>query len=162
MPVTDVTKDLSARSLTITAEFAAPVERVWQVYADPRQLERVWGPPTHPATVVEHSLTPGGRVHYYMTGPDGEKYFGGWNVTAVEEPHRFTFEDFFADADFAPVADLPVSSAEFRFEPSGSGTRATFTTVYATAEALQQVLDMGMEEGATQATNQIDALLAEG
>jgi uncharacterized protein YndB with AHSA1/START domain len=162
MPVTDVTKDLSARTLTITAEFAAPVERVWQVYADPRQLERVWGPPSHPATVVEHSLTPGGRVHYYMTGPEGEKYFGGWNVTEVDEPNRFTFDDFFADADFAPVDSLPVSTAEFRFEPAGSGTRATFTTVYATAEALQQVLDMGMEEGATQATNQIDALLAEG
>jgi uncharacterized protein YndB with AHSA1/START domain len=162
MPVTDVTKDLATRSLTITADFAAPVERVWQVYADPRQLERVWGPPTHPATVVEHSLTPGGRVLYYMTSPEGEKFFGGWNVTGVDTPTRFTFEDFFADAEFTPVPDLPVSTSEFRFEPTGSGTRATFTTTYATAEALQQVLDMGMEEGATQATNQIDALLAEG
>ena len=162
MPGTDVTKDFSTRSLTITAEFAAPVERVWQVYADPRQLERVWGPPTHPATVVEHSLTPGGKVLYYMTSPEGEKYFGGWNVTEVDEPTRFAFDDFFADADFTPVPDLPVSSAEFRFEPSGSGTRATFTTTYASAEALQQVLDMGMEQGATEATNQIDALLAEG
>ena len=42
MPVTDVTHDLDARTLTITADFAAPVERIWQVYADPRQLEKVW------------------------------------------------------------------------------------------------------------------------
>lgn len=41
MPVTDVQKDLETRTLTITAEFAAPIERVWQVYADPRQLEKV-------------------------------------------------------------------------------------------------------------------------
>jgi uncharacterized protein YndB with AHSA1/START domain len=162
MPVTDITKDLDTRSLTITAEFAAPVERVWQVYADPRQLERIWGPPTHPATVVEHSLAPGGRVHYYMTGPEGEKYYGGWRVVAVEEPHRFTFEDFFADERFNPAPGMPVALAEFRFEPSGSGTKATFTTTYETAEAMQQTLDMGMEEGATLATNQIDALLAEG
>ncbi|MFT4110823.1 SRPBCC family protein [Propionicimonas sp.] len=162
MPVTDITKDIEARSLVITAEFAAPATRVWQVYADPRQLERVWGPPSHPATVVEHSLTPGGVVHYFMTGPDGEKYYGGWRVLQVEEPRRFTFEDFFADKSFAPVADLPVSSSEFRFVPVDGGTRAVFTTTYETAEALRQVLDMGMEEGATQATNQIDALLAEG
>ena len=45
MPVTDVQHDLDALTLTITADFAAPVDRVWQVYADPRQLERVWGPP---------------------------------------------------------------------------------------------------------------------
>lgn len=162
MPVTDITKDFDARTLTITAEFAAPVERVWQVYADPRQLERVWGPPTHPATIVDHSLAPGGRTNYYMTGPDGARYYGGWRVLTVDEPHSFTFEDFFADEEFQPVAELPTSTAEFRFEPAGAGTRATFTTTYESAEALQQVLDMGMEEGATQATNQIDALLAEG
>lgn len=163
MPVTDITRNLDARSLVITAEFAAPVERVWQVYADPRQLERVWGPPSHPATVVEHSLNPGGRMHYFMTGPDGEKYYGGWRVLAVNAPHRFTFEDFFASDDtFTPTPGMPVASAEFAFEPTAAGTKAVFTTTYETIEALQQVLDMGMEEGATLATNQIDALLAEG
>lgn len=162
MPVTDITKDLDARTLTITAEFAAPVERVWKVYADPRQFERIWGPPTHPATVVEHDLTPGGHVHYFMTAPDGEKFYGGWRVLSVDEPHRFTVEDFFADEAFSPVPDLPVATAEFRFEPSGAATTAVFTTTYASAEALQQVLDMGMEEGARGAMGQIDALLAEG
>jgi uncharacterized protein YndB with AHSA1/START domain len=43
MPVTDVRHDPDNLTLTITAEFAAPVERIWQVYADPRQLEKVWG-----------------------------------------------------------------------------------------------------------------------
>lgn len=162
MPVTDVAKDLDARTLTITAEFAAPVERVWQVYADPRQLERIWGPPSHPATVVEHSLTPGGRMNYYMTGPDGEKYYGGWRIQTVEEPHRFTFEDFFADEGFNPAPGLPVSVSDYRFETSGSGTKAVFTSTFETAEALQQVLEMGMEEGSTQAINQLDALLSEG
>ena len=31
MPVTDVAHDLDTLTLTITADFAAPVERVWQV-----------------------------------------------------------------------------------------------------------------------------------
>lgn len=160
MPVTDITKDLDARKLVITATFAAPIERVWKIYADPRQLERVWGPPTYPATVVEHSLRPGGRVHYYMTGPEGEKYFGGWRVLTVDEPRAFTFEDFFADESFAPT-ELPVGHCSYEFEPRGDATVATFTTVYESVEALQQVLDMGMEEGASQAMAQIDALLAE-
>jgi uncharacterized protein YndB with AHSA1/START domain len=41
MPVTDVQQDLDTLTLTITADFAAPVQRIWQVYADPRQLEKV-------------------------------------------------------------------------------------------------------------------------
>ena len=160
MPVTDVTHDLDTRSLTITAEFAAPVERIWAIYADPRQLEQVFGPPTHPATFVHHDLTPGGRAHYFMTSPEGEKYYGWWQINEVHEPHRFTFEDgFAADDTFAPQEDLPVSKNVYTFEAVEGGTRATFASSYDSAEALQQVLDMGVVEGASSAINQIDALV---
>ena len=64
MPVIDVHKDTEALTLTFVAEFAADVERVWEVWADPRQLERWWGPPSHPATVVDHDLVAGGKVSY--------------------------------------------------------------------------------------------------
>ena len=161
MPVTDVTHDTDTLTLTITADFAAPVERVWQVYADPRQLERVFGPPGFPATFVEHDLVRGGRAHYFMTSPEGEKYYGWWTVTEVDEPRHFAFQDgFAADDTFAPLDDMPVSTNVYRFEPSDSGTRATFTSTYASAEDLQKVLDMGVVEGATLAINQIDDLLA--
>ena len=69
MPVTNVTHDLDSRTLTIHAEFSAPIDRVWDIYADPRKLEKIWGPPQYPATVVDHELRPGGRVNYYMTLP---------------------------------------------------------------------------------------------
>ena len=67
MTVTAVRKDPQALSLTLDAEFDASPERVWQLWADPRQLERWWGPPTYPATVTKHELRPGGRVEYHMT-----------------------------------------------------------------------------------------------
>ncbi|MEO8850729.1 MAG: hypothetical protein ABI360_03260 [Allobranchiibius sp.] len=63
MSVVQVDTDLEHRTLTITARFTAPVERVWAIYADPARLEKVWGPPTYPATSVAHSLTPGGQMH---------------------------------------------------------------------------------------------------
>ena len=50
MTVTAVRKDPDALTMTLTAEFEASPERVWQLWADPRQLERWWGPPTYPAT----------------------------------------------------------------------------------------------------------------
>jgi uncharacterized protein YndB with AHSA1/START domain len=160
MPVTDVQHNLDDLTLTITAEFAAPVERVWQVYADPRQLERVWGPPSHPATFVDHDLRPGGRVTYYMSGPEGEKYCGWWEVKTVDEPREFTFEDGFADEDFNPLPDMPVSHNTYTFTDINGHTGATFLSRYASSEALQQVLDMGVVEGATSAINQIDQLRA--
>jgi uncharacterized protein YndB with AHSA1/START domain len=159
MPVTDVRQDLDNLTLTITADFAAPIERVWRVYADPRQLEKVWGPPTYPATVVDHDLRPGGRVTYYMTGPEGEKFAGYWHVTGVDEPTSLSFDDGFADLDFNPNPDLPVSRNVYTFTAHGGGTRAVYVSTFESPEALQKVLDMGIVEGATSAINQIDELL---
>jgi uncharacterized protein YndB with AHSA1/START domain len=143
VPVIDVRHDVDTLTLTIVADFAAPPERIWQVYADPRQLEKVWGPPTYPATVVDHDLRPGGRVTYFMTGPEGDKHAGYWQITSVDEPVCLTFDDGFADLDFNPNPDLPVSRNVYRFAEHDGGTRATYVSTYETAEALQQVLEIG-------------------
>jgi len=59
MTVTNVEKDAAALTMTITADLDAPVARAWQLWEDPRQLERWWGPPMYPATFLEHDLAPG-------------------------------------------------------------------------------------------------------
>jgi uncharacterized protein YndB with AHSA1/START domain len=61
MGVTSVVKDFDHLTLTVVADFDAPVERVWQLWAGPRQLERWWGPPSHPATVETTTWSPAGR-----------------------------------------------------------------------------------------------------
>ncbi len=160
MPVVDVKQNIDALTLTLVADFAAPVQRIWDLYADPRQLEQVWGPPEYPATFVDHDLAPGGRVTYYMTSPEGDRFFGYWDVAEVAAPEHFSFADGFADAEFRPNTDLPVSQNSYTFGEHESGTRATYVVTYASAEDMQQVLDMGMVEGSTTAINQIDAFLA--
>lgn len=160
MPVSDVKHDLDTLTLTITADFAAPVERIWEVYSDARQLERVWGPPGYPATFVDHDLTPGSRSTYFMTSPDGDKFPGYWDITETNAPAGFSFDDGFADQEFKPNPEMPVGKNVYTFTEHDGGTRATYVGTYATAEALQKVLDMGMVEGATMAINQIDELVA--
>lgn len=160
MPVTDISHDLDALTLTITAQFAAPVQRIWDIYADPRQLEKVWGPPEYPATVVDHDLSPGGRVTYYMTGPEGDYVYGYWNVLTTEEPSSFSYEDGFADESFTPHPDLPVSTCVSTFTEQDGRTQAVYVTSYASREGLQTVLDMGVEEGSRSAIDQIDGLVA--
>lgn len=160
MSVTDVVKDPARKTMTITAQFDAAPQRVWQVWADPRQLERWWGPPTYPATVVDHDLTPGGRVSYFMTGPEGDKHQGWWRIISVDAPHRLEFEDGFADEAGNPDPALPVTTVQVDLEQlPESGTRMQIHSVYPTEEAMQQLLAMGMEEGIRAAVSQIDDLL---
>ena len=88
MTVTAVTKNPEALSMAISAEFEATPERVWQLWADPRQLERWWGPPDYPATFEAHDLRPGSRVSYFMTTPEGDTPRGYWDVLEVDAPRR--------------------------------------------------------------------------
>lgn len=163
MVVVEVSKDLEQARLTVIAEFDRSAERLWDLWADPGQLERWWGPPGYPATVSEHTLEPGGIVRYFMTGPEGDRHHGGWRVVDVAPPHRLEIEDFFADADGNPDETLPVSRTEILIENADSGiTRMTMDTRYATTEALEKVLAMGMEDGIRGALGQIEGILAEG
>lgn len=163
MTVTAVHKDPSALTMTLVAEFEASPERVWELWSDPRQLERWWGPPTYPATFTRHDLTPGARVEYHMTGPEGDQPRGYWDIVEVDPPRRLVFQDGFANADGSPNDELPGMEERVTIEAIGEGrTRMSVESRFATAEAMEQVLAMGAEEGFTQAVGQIDAILAEG
>ncbi len=160
MSVTSIDKDVDKLTLTLVAEFDAAPEQVWQLWADPRRLERWWGPPTHPATVQEHDLSPGGDVTYFMTGPEGERYHGWWRVTSVDAPTSLEFSDGFADQDGKPLADMPVQTVQMQLVGSGGGTRMVLRSIFDSPEQMEQVLSMGAAEGLQQAVGQMDTLLS--
>jgi len=159
MPVVSTTPDTEQLTLTVVAEFAVPPARVWEVWTDPRQLERWWGPPTWPATFTEHDVAVGGTSRYYMTGPEGERAHGWWRITAIDAPRSLQFEDGFADDSGAPSPDMPITRATVELEPVGDGTRMTVVSRFDTQEQMQQMVDMGMVEGMQEAMGQLDGLL---
>jgi uncharacterized protein YndB with AHSA1/START domain len=162
MTVTDVRKDPEALTMTLDAQFDASPERVWQLWADPRQLERWWGPPTYPATVTAHDLRSGGRVEYHMTGPEGDQSRGYWEVVEADAPRRLVFRDGFADADGRPNTDMPLNEVRVMItKVSEERTRMSIESKFPDAAAMEQLLAMGMEEGLREAVGQIDEILAE-
>jgi uncharacterized protein YndB with AHSA1/START domain len=162
MTVTAVRKDLEALTLTLTAEFDASPARVWELWADPRQLERWWGPPMWPATFTAHDLAAGSHVEYHMTGPTGEEAHGYWDIVEVDPPKRLVFIDGFAGDDGTPNDDFPRNEGRITIEAIDPGrTRMSIESHFPSAEAMEQVLGMGMQEGLTQAVGQIDAILTE-
>jgi uncharacterized protein YndB with AHSA1/START domain len=162
MPIVEVRKDPEALTMTVVAQFAAPVARVWAAYADARQLERFWGPPQWPATFVRHDFAVGGRSEYYMTGPNGERSGGYFKYLVVDPPHSFEVEDGFLGPDGGPAPGMPTMRMLFTFTPHDDGTRMVTVTTFPSVEALEQLLGMGMEEGMRAAMAQIDGVLAEG
>ena len=161
MPITSITSDADALSLTVVGDYPVPVERLWEAYADPRQLERFWGPESWPATFTRHDMEPGGRSEYYMTGPDGGTSRGWWRFLAVEPGRRFEVEDGFSDEEGRPNDRMPTMRMVFTFERTASGSRFTGVTTFPSLEAMERLVEMGMVEGMRSALSQLDAVVAD-
>ncbi len=160
MSVTSVEKDFDGLTLTLIAEFDAPIERVWELWSDPRLLERWWGPPTYPATFEQHDLNPGGEVTYFMSGPEGDRHRGWWRISSVNPPASLAFTDGFADQDGKPVADMPVSTVTMQLVEREGGTRMELRSAFASREEMERLDGVGMDEGLRLSVGQMDALLA--
>jgi uncharacterized protein YndB with AHSA1/START domain len=160
MTVTDIRKDVEALTLTVTSRFTTTPSRLWQIWADPRQLERWWGPPTFPATFVDHDFREGGTVTYFMTGPDGEKYSGWWRIKLIEIEKRLDFQDGFSDDTGSPNLDMPVTFTSMTMKPVGDDiTEMTSITTFDSVAAMEQLVEMGMIEGFISALSQVTELL---
>ena len=161
MPVTSVTTDPAALSMTVVGDFPVPVERLWSAFADPRQLERFWGPPGYPATFGTYEFRTGGVAHYWMTSPEGERFHGRWDFVDVDEPHRFVVNDAFADENGEIDPTMPPGEMTLLFESTADGSRFTAVSKSPTLEALEQVIEMGQVEGMRQSFAQLDTVLAD-
>jgi uncharacterized protein YndB with AHSA1/START domain len=154
-----VEQDVDASTIIITARYAATADDVWSLWADPRRLERWWGPPDYPATVVEHELVPGGRVSYFMTGPDGERFPGAWRVELVDAPAQLIVIDEFIGDNGEVVPELPATRLTLDIVSAGDETTMILTSTFPNAEAMQQIIDLGAIEGMVAAMSQIDNVL---
>jgi uncharacterized protein YndB with AHSA1/START domain len=159
LSVTSVDQDYDNLTLTLVADFDAPMERVWELWSDPRKLERWWGPPGYPATFERHDPNPGGEAMYVMTGPDGDTSRGVWRVTAVDPPTSLEFTDAFADSDGTPIADMPGHMVRVLLAEREGGTRMEMQSRFESREDMEKLDGMGMVEGLRECVGQMDALL---
>lgn len=160
MSVTSVDTDYDDLTITLVADFGSPIEQVWELWSDPRKLERWWGPPSYPATFEKHDLVPGGEARYRMTGPEGDSHWGAWRVTAVDPPRALEYTDAFADQDGRPIAEMPVSKISVRLTERDGGTRMEIRMAFKSRDDMEKVVSTGTVEGLQQAIGQMDALLA--
>lgn len=161
MTVISSSTDAERLTLDLVAEFDAAPEQVWDVWANPRKLERWWGPPGWPATYTRHDFQVGGQARYYMTGPEGERHHGWLRFDQIAAPRRCEFANGFSGEDGEPVPDLDPAGGVIEIEGSHAGTRMLVQTRFTDVAQMEKLLGMGMQEGFAMAIGQIDGLLLE-
>ena len=84
----------------------------------------------------------------------------GGASSASTLPNPLELEDGFADADGNPNDELPTTLMSVSITPGESGeTTMIMESTFPSLDAMQQMIEMGMEEGIREAMGQIDALL---
>jgi uncharacterized protein YndB with AHSA1/START domain len=160
MSVTSIEKDPDALTMTVTAHLNATAERAWQLWADPRQFERWWGPPGYVATVVDHDLRPGGLITFFMAGTEGERHDSTWEVVAADPPHHLELRDADVDADGRPNDGNSMTGFVITIDERDDGDSVmAIRTHFDSVAGMEQVLAMGFEEGMDALVSHIDTVL---
>jgi uncharacterized protein YndB with AHSA1/START domain len=156
--------------LTMTREFDAPRQMVWEAYTNPEMLAKWWGPRGFNTEVKEMSVQVGGRWVYIMHGNGPElkgTQFEGMEAGGIalyqeiKAPELLVYKDIFADKDGNEIPDMPVALITTRFAEQDGKTIMTSTTKYSTLEDLEKVVSMGVEEGMGQTLDRLDELLTQ-
>jgi uncharacterized protein YndB with AHSA1/START domain len=161
MSVTSVEKNPESLTMKVTVDLDATVERAWQLWADPRQFERWWGPPGYPVTVVDHDLRAGGRITFVMAGPEGERHESTWAVVDADPPRYLELRDADVDSDGRPNDGNAMTAFIITIDERDSGRAVmAIRTHFDSLAGMEQVLASGVEEGMRIVLSQIDAVLA--
>jgi len=138
--------------LQMSREFNAPRELVFKAFIDPALVGQWWG---EGGTTVVDKLEPkmGGIWRYVQQGSDGNEYAFRGVFHEVTAPERlvYTFE----------FEAMPghILLETMTFEEHNGKTRIIDSAVYQTLEDRDGMIAMGMEGGAEQSWDQLEALL---
>lgn len=158
-------KVINDRELVMERVFNAPRELVFEAYSTAEHLKNWWGPKGWTLPFCEVDFRPGGVWFYCMKGAvgseDGEimESWGKAIYQEIVEPERIVYQDTFVDPEGNRIEGTPEMLITVEFVPENGKTRLISKTLFETAEQLQQVLEMGVEEGFNQTLDRLEAYL---
>jgi len=159
MSVTTVETELDDLTLTVTADFDAAVEQVWELWADPGKLGRWWGPPDYTTTFEPYELSAGSKMAHRMTGPDGDKHEGVWRIESVDPPRSLELSDADVDEEGEPNDGLALTGMTIELAERDGGTRMSVRSTFFSREGMEGMAE-GFAEGLRLSFSRMEALLS--
>lgn len=154
----DFTVDKTAKTVTITREFAAELPLVWDAYTKPELLDKWWAPKPMESRTKVMDFSVGGRRFYAMITPTGEERWSIQKYTSISPKTNFKFFNTFADKD--ENAQLPGSDWDLNFSEQNGKTKVTISIYNESLDRMERVIEGGFLEGTDMQMKNLDELLA--
>lgn len=156
----DFTVNKETKTVTITAEFDASRDLVWDAYTKPELLDKWWAPKPFSSRTKEMNFAVGGKRFYAMVSPDGtvEK----WSVqryTSITPMSEFKFFNAFSDEN--ENLQLPGSDWTFTFTEKGGTTNVHVSIYNESLERMERIMaDGNFQKGTEAQLKNLEELLA--
>jgi len=147
-----------AKTVSLTKEFAAGVDLVWDAYTKAELLDQWWAPKPFASRTKVLDFEVGGRRFYAMVGPDGAERWAVQKYTSITPKTNFKFFNAFADAD--ENLQLPGSDWNFDFIDQGETTTVSVSIYNESLERMEMILASGFTEGVKLQLQNLEELLA--
>lgn len=162
-----VTK-VDGNELVLERVFDAPRELVFQAFSEAEHLKHWWGPRGWELTVCIVDFRPGGIWHYCMKCMDrnqgdfyGMESWGKGVYREIVKAEKIAYTDYFSNAEGGEVEGMPASEITMLFLEQDGKTKLMNYVSYESPEALQKVIDMGMEQGISETWDRLEEHLAD-
>ena len=143
----------SDREIVLSREFDAPRALVFEALSKPEHLRHWWGQADSTLVHCEVDFRPGGRWRFVERDKDGQEWGFRGEVREIVPPERIvqTFE----------WEGLPghISVETMQLEDLSGRTRITVTSVFDSVEDRDGMLQSGMEQGASESYDRLEAYL---
>src|SRR5437899_1385599 len=140
---TTIKKDIAKKQLTITREFAAPIELVWRAWTEPEMLDEWWAPKPWKTETVKMDFREGGTWLYYMKGPESEKHYCRADYTSITPLKNYQGLDAFCDEKGNINKDFPSTKWNVTFNSVPTGTLVLVENTFGELADMQKIIEMG-------------------
>lgn len=152
--------DLDAKTIHITREFNASVEKVWRAWTEPALLEK-WVVLKHwTAETKILDFAVGGEWIYAMISPEGQKHYVYAKFTAIDDYKAISTMGMFCDGEGNPVLEGPKSYRDTKFSSlEGNRSKIDMLITFEEESTLKMFVEGGFKEGIAITLDLLDDLL---
>ena len=147
------------KTVSITAEFEAERDLVWDAYTKPELLDQWWAPKPFASRTKVMEFREGGRRFYAMVSTEGDERWIVQKYKSITPKTNFKFFNAFADKD--ENLELPGSDWDLSFSEQDGTTTVSISIYNESLERLERMVEMGFKEGFTMTLNYLNELLTE-
>jgi uncharacterized protein YndB with AHSA1/START domain len=138
-----------AQTVTITKQFDAPRDLVWDAYTKPELLDQWWAPKPMTSRTKVLEFREGGRRFYAMVAPDGQERWAVQKYTSITPKTNFKFFNAFSDEN--ENLQLPGSDWDFNFSEQDGKTTVNISIYNESLERMEKVMEGGFFQKGTEA-----------